>query len=88
MFMLADKTRLERPVHYVMTKEIFPDLNSEGVAESCFSTHANFAGDLRKTTDPKVVAKMVFVNRNFDLLWEKIQAKIKPRYVAKWGSSL
>jgi hypothetical protein len=88
MFLLAKKTRAERPVHYVMTLEIFPDLHSEGVAESCFSTHANFAGDLRKTTDPKVVAKMVFGNRNFDLLWDKIKKKIEPRYTAKWGRAL
>jgi hypothetical protein len=87
MFKLADKTRYERPVHYIMTKEVFVDLQSEGVAESCFSTHANFGTDLRKTTDPKVIAQMVFCNRNHDLLWDKIIPKIKVRYLAKFGRS-
>ena len=64
----ADETRSERPVHYMMTHEMFVDLLSEGVSESGFSTHANFGTDLRKSTDPKVVAKMVFCNRNHDLL--------------------
>ena len=88
IFKLADETRSERPVHYIMTQEIFVDLLSEGVSESCFSTHANFGTDLRKSTDPKVVAKMVFCNRNHDLLWESIQEKIKSRYVAKFARSL
>ena len=88
MFKLADETRSERPVHYMMTQEVFVDLLSEGVSESCFSTHANFGTDLRKSTDPKVVAKMVFCNRNHDLLWESIQERIKSRYVAKFARSL
>ena len=88
MFKLADETHSERPVHYIMTQEVFLGLLSEGVSESCFSTHANFGTDLRKSTDPKVAAKMVFCNRNHDLLWESIQVKIKNRYVAKFARSL
>ena len=68
-----------------MMMMIFPDLLSEGVFESCFSTHAAFASDLRKTTKPHVIARMVFVNRNPDLLFEKIKGKIKPRYMATRG---
>ena len=84
----ANCTKLERPVHYRMMKEIFADLLSEGVSESCFSTHAAFATDLRKSTNPHVVSVMVFCNRNHDLLFERIKAKIKPRYMAKWGRAL
>ena len=73
---------------FIMTQEVFVDLISEGVSESCFSTHANFGTDLRKSTDPKVVAKMVFCNRNHDLLWELIQEKIKGRYVATFARHL
>ena len=57
MFKLADDTRSERSVHYIMTQELFVDLLSESVSESCFSMHANFGTDLRKSTDPKVVTK-------------------------------
>jgi hypothetical protein len=88
MFKLADETRSERPVYYIMTQEVFVDLLSEGVSESCFSTHANFGADLRKSTEPKVVAKMVFCNPNHDLPWESIQEKIKNRYVAKFARAL
>ena len=88
MFKLADETRSERPVHYITTQEVFVDLLSEGVSESCFSTHANFGTDLRKSTDPKVVAKMVFCNRNHDLFWELIEGKIKGRYLATFARSL
>ena len=87
MFKLADDTRSEQPVHYIITQELFVDLFSAGVSESCFSTHATFGTDLRKSTDPKVVAKMVFCNRNHDMLWESIQEKIKHRYVAKFARS-
>ena len=88
MFKLTDETRSERPVHYIMTQEVFVDLLSEGVSESCFATHTNFGTDLRKSTEPKMVAKMVFCNRNHDLLWESIQEKIKNRYVAKFARAL
>jgi hypothetical protein len=88
MFKLADETRSERPVHYIMTQEVFVDLLSEGVSESCFSTHTNFGTGLCKSTDPKVVAKMVFFNRNHDLLWELIQETIKGCYVASFARSL
>ena len=88
MFKLADKTRSGRPAHYIMTQEVFVDLLSEGVSESCFSTHTNFGTGLCKSTDPKVVAKMVFFNRNHDLLWELIQETIKGCYVASFARSL
>jgi hypothetical protein len=88
MFLLADKTRYERPVHYNMTMEVFPDTHSEGVAESCFSTHAAFATDLHKTTAPVHVAMMVFCNRNHDLLFEQIEQKIQARYMAMYGRSI
>ena len=84
----ATATKTERPLHYVMMKEVFSDLLSEGVSESCFSTHAAFATDLRKTTDPRVIPAMVFCNRNHDLLFELIKDKIKPRYMAKFGRAL
>ena len=71
-----------------MKQELFVELLSEGVSESCFFTYANFGTDLRKSTDPKVVTKMVLCNRYHDLLWELIQEKIKNRYMAKFARSL
>ena len=80
MLKLASETRATRPVHHRMTQQCMVDLLSEGVSESAFSTHAAFATDLRASTRPAVIAKMVFCNRNHKLLFEKIKDKIKAEY--------
>ena len=84
MFKLADLTASKRPVHYRMTQRIFADNLSEAVSESTFSTHAAFATDLRSTTRPEVIAKMVFANRNHSLLFHRIRGKIWKRYMSKF----
>ena len=86
MFKLADLTEKTRPVHYRMTQRIFADNLSEAVSESCFSTHACFATDLRSTTRPEVIAMMVFANRNHSLLFHRIRTKIWKRYKSKFYS--
>ena len=87
MLKLAQCSEAERPVHHRMTQEIFADLLSEGVSESTFSTHAAFATDLRKNTRPEIVAKMVFCNRNFALLFGTIKSKIIPAAPARTTAS-
>ena len=47
-----------------MAKRFFVDLPSEGVSESTFSIHANFATDLRANADPASISDMVFCHQN------------------------
>ena len=88
IFKFTTCTKTEWPVHYRMMKMVFADLLSEGVSESCFSTHSAFATDLRKNTAPVVISSMVYCNRNHKLLYHKVQGKVKARYEAKYGKVL
>ena len=67
-----------------MAKRFLPDLMSEGVSESTFSIHSNFATDLRKCLKPQYISDMVFCNRNDRLLYKIVQPKIKERYFKKY----
>ena len=72
------------PVALRTAKRFLPDLMSEGVSESTFSIHANFATDLRKGLDPEYISDMVFCNRNDRLVYKIVQPKIKERYFKKY----
>jgi len=69
------------PVALRIAKRFLPDLMSEGVSESTFSIHSNFATDLRKCLKPQYISDMVFCNRNDHLLHTIVQPKIKQRYI-------
>ena len=69
------------PVAHKIAKRFLPDLMSEGVSESTFSIHSNFATDLRKCLKPQYISDMVFCNRNDHLLYTIVQPKIKQRYI-------
>ena len=88
MFKLADDTRSEWPVYYITTSGVVRGSSLRGRVRVVLLHARQFGTDLRKSTDPKVDAKMVFCNRNDDLLRESIQEKINNRYVAKFARSL
>ena len=69
-----------------MAQRVYIDLPSESISETVFSTHENFASDLRKMLRPVFISTMVRCNRNHALLFEKIKHKIKPRYFEKHRS--
>ena len=62
-----------------MAKRFFVDLPSEGVSESTFSIHANFATDLRANADPASISDMVFCHQNDAWLYGCVKDKAKKR---------
>ena len=70
-----------------MAKRFFVDLPSEGVSESTFSIHANFATDLRANADPAGISDMVFCHQNDAWLYGRVKDKVKKRYTSKYGFS-
>ena len=72
------------PVAHKIAKRLLPGLMSEGVSESTFLIHANFATDLRKGLNPEYISDMVFCNRNDRLLYKIVPPKIKERYFKKY----
>ena len=62
-----------------MAKRFFVDLPSEGVSESTFSIHANFATDLRANADPASISDMVFCHQNDAWLQGCVKDKAKKR---------
>lgn len=85
LFLAKERERFAVPLR--MGKRFLIDLPSEGVSESTFSIHAQFASDLRKNMSPRNISNMVFCNRNDALLFSKIQRKIKDAYMAKHGAN-
>ena len=70
-----------------MAKRFFVDLPSEGVSESTFSIHANFATDLRANANPASISDMVFCHQNDAWLYGRVKDKVKKRYTSKYGFS-
>ena len=70
-----------------MAKRFFVDLPSEGVSESTFSIHANFATDLRANADPASISDMVFCHQNDAWLYGYVKDKVKKLHLinSKYG---
>ena len=72
------------PVPKRMFKRNAMNLASEGVSESTFSIHAQFASDLRQSLDAAYISDMVFCNVNHSFLYPRIKHKVYERYVQKF----